>query len=167
MLVLPGELRRSIEAHGERGYPEEICGFLVGTADGDAKTVTELREIENAWDDSGTPEFAGTGGADFATASRRRRFAIPPDEYFRADKEARERGQAILGFYHSHPDHPALPSQYDLALAQEIFPGYSYIIVAVHGGTAVDMTSWVLRDDFSQFDSEELSDAPVVTKVTT
>jgi proteasome lid subunit RPN8/RPN11 len=156
MLVLSNELRRQLEEHGERGYPEEICGFLIGTADGDDKTVTELREIENSWDDSGTPEFAGTGGADFATESRRRRFSIPPEEYFRADKEAREQGLAILGFYHSHPDHPARPSQYDLALAQEIFPGYSYIIVAIHGGKAVDMTSWVLRDDFSQFDAEDL-----------
>jgi proteasome lid subunit RPN8/RPN11 len=166
MLILSGELRRQIESHGERGYPDEICGFLIGSVSGNDKTVTALREIENAWDDSGTPEFAGTGGADFSTESRRRRFAIPSDEYLRADKEARAEGLAILGFYHSHPDHPAFPSKYDLALAQEIFPGYSYIIVAIHGAKAVDITSWVLRDDFSQFDSEELSAAPTVSTIT-
>jgi len=160
MLILPPQHRRAIEAHGEEGYPEEICGFLVGRAAGDAKTVETLVRIENAWAEAGAnAEFAGTGGTDFATATRRRRFWIPPDEYFHADKAARARGQTILGFYHSHPDHPARPSQYDLALAREIFPGYSYVIVAVHNGKAADLTSWVLRDDGSQFDAEEVHTA--------
>jgi proteasome lid subunit RPN8/RPN11 len=153
LLHLSGEHRRAIEAHGAQGYPDEVCGFLIGTARGEERTVTRLVAIENTWDDGGDQEFA-EAGASFAGESRRRRFKIPPDEYYRADVQARERGEAILGFYHSHPDHPARPSQYDLALAREIFPGYSYIIVAVHKAQAVDMTSWVLRDDGSQFDEE-------------
>jgi len=156
-LHLPEDLRRAIEAHGERGYADEVCGFLLGTGAGNEKSVTRLKEIENTWDDSGAPEFEGVGGAEFAATSRRRRFKIPPDEYLAADREARERGESILGFYHSHPDHPARPSRYDLALAQEIFPGYSYIIVAVQAGRAADMTSWVLRDDYSDFDQEALT----------
>jgi proteasome lid subunit RPN8/RPN11 len=147
-----------MEAHGESGYPDEVCGFLIGTTGPDgAKIVTRLQEIENTWDDAGASEFAAAG-SDFSGASRRRRFKIPPDEYYAADIASRERGETILGFYHSHPDHPALPSAYDLRLAQEIFPGYAYIIVAVHGRTAVDLTSWVLRDDYSQFDPEEVTD---------
>lgn len=156
MLNLTQAQQQEIATHGESGYPDEVCGFLIGTASGEDKTVTRLKAIENSWDDSGTPEFAGTGGDDFATASRRRRFTIPPDEYYAADKEARERGEAILGFYHTHPDHPARPSQYDLALAREIFPGYSYIILSVHDGKADEMTSHVLRDDYSDFYQETI-----------
>lgn len=156
MLKLTNEHWRAIEAHGENGYPDEVCGFLIGTASGDDKTVTRLVEIENTWDDAGASEFASTG-TDFSGASRRRRFKIPPDEYYAADIAARERKETILGFYHSHPDHPARPSAYDLRLAQEIFPGYSYIIVAVHQRKAVDLTSWVLRDDYSMFDQETVT----------
>lgn len=159
MLTLSDTDRHAIEEHGAEGYPEEICGFLIGRASGNNKTVETLVRIENAWADAGgAAEFADTG-AEFAGETRRRRFWIPPDEYFRADKAARERGQTILGFYHSHPDHPARPSRYDLDLAREIFPGYSYIIVAIHSAKAVDMTSWVLRDDGSQFDAEEITRA--------
>ena len=160
MLILSNEQRRELEAHGERGYPEEICGFLIGTAQGDEKTVTRLVPIENTWDDSGEAEFAATGPADFATVGRRRRFKIPAEEYYREDKAARERGESVLGFYHTHPDHPARPSGYDLALAQEVFPGYSYVILSVRGGdprgTADEMTSWVLRDDYTGFDAEPI-----------
>src|SRR4051812_12530941 len=120
---LTPEHRRAIEAHGERGYPEEVCGFLIGKTVGGVKTVTRLVEIENTWDEAGSAEFADVAkvGAAFAGASRKRRFQIPPDEYFKAETEARAQGEGVLGFYHSHPDHPARPSAYDLALAQEIF----------------------------------------------
>jgi proteasome lid subunit RPN8/RPN11 len=156
MLILNTEQLRAIEAHGETGFPEEVCGFLIGTSEGETKTVTSLREIENSWEDNGAPEFAAAGDA-FAAASRRRRFKIPPDEYLAADRAARAEGTAILGFYHSHPDHPARPSEHDLALAREIFPGYSYIIVSIRSGRAAEMTSWVLRDDYSVFDAEEMA----------
>ena len=159
MLRLSDEHRAAIAAHGERGYPEEVCGFLIGTA-APERVVTSLREIENTWDDAGASEFAQVGGSDFASASRRRRFKIPPGEYYRVDQAARTEGTAILGFYHSHPDHPARPSTYDLALAREVFPGYSYVIVSVQNGNAADMTSWVLRDDGSAFDAEEMRSCP-------
>lgn len=159
MLRLPFVHKRAIEQHGEQGYPDEVCGFLIGRAQGDAKTVEAITPIENAWAEAGhAPEFAAAAGADFAGETRRRRFTIPPDEYYQADKDARAASQSVLGFYHSHPDHLARPSQYDLRLAQEIFPGYSYIIVAVHNGKAVELTDWVLRDDGSRFDAEPINE---------
>ncbi len=163
-LILPNDLRRAIETHGSEGYPDEVCGFLIGRTNirGGAKVVERLVPVENTWDDSGDAEFA-EAGASFAQSSRRRRFKIPPDEYVRADREARACGEAILGFYHSHPDHPARPSGYDLALAREIFPGYSYIIVSIVNAVPDALTSWVLRDDFSQFDAEIVADAPETT----
>ncbi len=136
MLHLTDEQRRAIEAHGERGYPEEICGFLLGQAPGGAKTVTALLPIENV-----------------RAENRARRFEISPDDFYQADRAARAKGEEILGFYHSHPDHPARPSEYD---REHAWPWYSYIIVAVHGAKAVDLSSWILRDDGSQFDAEEV-----------
>ena len=76
-----------------------------------------------------------------------------PQDYREAEKRASEAGGELLGFYHSHPDHPARPSQYDLDHA---WPFFSYIIVSVRGGAPEDMTSWRLRDDRSAFDPEEL-----------
>lgn len=165
MLHLGEEHRRAIARHGEGGYPEEVCGFLLGRWDrDDVKTVARLLPIDNAWDHAAAPasaaaEFAAAGGTEFAEGTRRRRFWIPPDQYYRADREARAANETILGFYHSHPDHPARPSGHDLALARETFPGYSYVIVAVHGAKAVDLTSWVLRDDGSRFDPETIREA--------
>ena len=86
----------------------------------------------------------------------RRRFRIGPDDYRLAEARARERRGSIAGFYHSHPDHPARPSQYDLDHA---WPFFSYVIVSVENGVPRDMTSWTLREDRSAFDPEALADA--------
>jgi proteasome lid subunit RPN8/RPN11 len=87
---------------------------------------------------------------------RRRRFLIGPDEYRRAERHASDTGLEIVGFYHSHPDHPARPSQYDLDHA---WPFFSYVIVSVREGVSGDMTSWRLREDRSAFDQEDLNNA--------
>ena len=137
MLTLSDEHRDAIRAHGERGYPEEVCGFLIGQASGDDKAVVRLLPIENIREEN-----------------RARRFEIAPDDFYKADSAARDDGQAILGFYHSHPDHPARPSEYD---REHAWPWYSYIIVSVQGGKAADLTSWVLKDDGSTFDAEEIA----------
>lgn len=137
MLNLTEEQRREIAAHGERGYPEEICGFLLGQASGDTKTVLSLLPIEN-----------------IRQENRRRRFEISPDDFYQADMAARQGGRTILGFYHSHPDHPARPSEYD---REHAWPWYSYIIVSVRNGRAADLTSWVLREDETRFDAEEIA----------
>jgi proteasome lid subunit RPN8/RPN11 len=137
MLTISDEHKDAIRAHGELGYPEEICGFLIGQASGDDKAVVSLLPIENIREEN-----------------RGRRFEISPDDFYQADAQARHDGQAILGFYHSHPDHPARPSEYD---REHAWPWYSYIIVSVEKGRAADLTSWVLRDGGSQFDCEEIA----------
>ena len=86
----------------------------------------------------------------------RRRFLVRPSDYREAEKRASDAGGELLGFYHSHPDHPARPSQYDLDHA---WPFFSYVIVSVREGVSEDMTSWRLREDRSAFDPEELTHA--------
>ena len=154
MLHLSKENRTLIEAHGEGGFPDEVCGFLIGTAKGDDKTIAEVWPIENAWESAG--DSLSGASAEFLDQPKGRRFFIPPDEWLRSDKRAREKGLDILGCYHTHPNHPARPSVYDLEMARGTFPGYSYIILAVQSGVAAQMTSWVLRDDYSEFDAEEI-----------
>lgn len=166
MLNLSTECRKAIEQHGEQGYPEEICGYLLGKMKGDVRTVTGVRAVENYWEPTLTgdgnttlaPEFEDES-EEFTTETRRRRFWIPGDEYVRVDTDARKNGLDIVGFYHSHPNHPARPSLHDLNVAQQSIGGYSYVIVAVHQGKSVDLTSWVLSDDYSRFDAEEIESA--------
>ena len=131
-LSLQDGVDAAIRAHGAETYPNECCGALYGR-DG---VVSATLALPNTTEEG-----------------PRRRFLVRPDDYRVAEKRARETGLDLLGFYHSHPDHPARPSQYDLDHA---FPTFSYIIVSVRGGAPEDMTSWRLRDDRSAFDPEEL-----------
>lgn len=85
--------------------------------------------------------------------SERNRFLIDPKDLVKVEKEARDRGLDVVGFYHSHPDHPARPSDYD---RDHAFPWYSYVIITVEAGKPGPYTSWVLRDDRSQFEKEEI-----------
>ena len=82
-----------------------------------------------------------------------RRFLIAPEDMFRLMQEERKGGPTVLGFYHSHPDVPARPSQYDL---EHAWPVYSFLIMAVHQGRATEMHSWVMVEDHSRFEEEEL-----------
>jgi len=125
----------AIRKHGAETYPNECCGALIGR-DGQVTTTFAL------------PNTTEEGP--------RRRFLVRPDDYRQAEKQARDAGGDLLGFYHSHPDHPARPSQYDLDHA---WPFFSYIIVSVRAGAPEDMTSWRLREDRSTFDQEDLTDA--------
>jgi proteasome lid subunit RPN8/RPN11 len=127
-LQVSGAIDRAIRRHGEETYPHECCGALVGR-DGLVQHVVPL------------PNTTEEGP--------RRRFLVRPSDYRVAEQRASELGGDLLGFYHSHPDHPARPSQYDLDHA---WPTFAYIIVAVTGGTAQDMTVWYLRDDRSRFE---------------
>lgn len=141
MLEIDRNLREKIAAHGERDYPHECCGLLLGRFnDGESKAVSELYPISNAREE----------------AAKRNRFLITPLELMRGERFARENGLEVIGFYHSHPDHPARPSQYDLDHA---LPAYSYIIVAVHDGRAADMLSWQMTDDRERFEQEKLTEA--------
>jgi len=122
----------AIRAHGIETYPNECCGALIGREG----VVTATYALPNTTEEG-----------------PRRRFLVRPSDYQEAEKRATAAGGDLLGFYHSHPDHPARPSQYDLDHA---WPFFSYIIVSVRDGVSEAMTSWRLRDDRSVFDPEEL-----------
>jgi proteasome lid subunit RPN8/RPN11 len=132
MLKLQPGMADAIRQHGMETYPNECCGALIGR---DA-TVTATYALANTTEEG-----------------PRRRFLVRPQDYRDAERRAAEVGGELLGFYHSHPDHPARPSQYDLDHA---WPFFSYIIVSVRAGVAEEMTSWRLREDRSAFDEEDL-----------
>lgn len=140
MIALSQQHLDEIRRHGEQDYPYECCGLLIGRfAEDNGKVVTETYPISNAREE----------------AAKRNRFLIQPEELMRGERYARQRGLDVVGFYHSHPDHPAVPSQYDLDYA---WPTYSYIIVSVRQGSAGDLFSWELEADRSRFNSEEISE---------
>ena len=136
------ELREShlneIREHGERDYPFECCGLLIGHFSDGKKTVAETYPISNAREEE----------------AKRNRFLIRPEELLRGEKLARQKGLDVVGFYHSHPDDKARPSQYDLDHA---WPTYSYIIASILEGQAVDVQSWEMTDDRSSFEPEVIS----------
>ena len=130
-----------IRRHGEETYPHECCGALVGTV-GDVGNIGHGGRVTAAVPLPNTTE-----------EGPRRRFLVRPSDYRMAESRAGELGGDLLGFYHSHPDHPARPSQYDLDHA---WPTFAYVIVAVAAGQAGDMTAWWLKDDRSSFEEGEL-----------
>ena len=132
-LVLQPRAEMAIRAHGRNAFPHECCGALLGTDD----VVHEAFALPNTTEEG-----------------PRRRFLVRPDDYRATEKRARDTGLELLGFYHSHPDHPARPSQYDLDHA---WPSLSYVIVSVMDGEDQAMTSWRLRDDRSAFDEEVIT----------
>jgi len=128
----------AIRRHGADAYPEEGCGFLLGavTADGENR-VRDTYPLDNRTDDD-----------------RTRRYELTAADYREADAAAREQDLDVVGVYHSHPDHPARPSETDLEKAT--FPGYTYVIVAVHNATPQALTAWTLAPDRSAFRREEI-----------
>jgi proteasome lid subunit RPN8/RPN11 len=122
----------AIRRHGEETYPNECCGALVG-AGGRATAAVAL------------PNTTEEGP--------RRRFLVRPSDYRLAEKRAGDLGGELLGFYHSHPDHPARPSEFDLDHA---WPTFAYVIVSVVSGAAAGMTVWYLKEDRSSFEEGEL-----------
>ena len=125
-LRLPDTLLEQIRRHGEAAYPAECCGALVGRTEGDGKDVARLAPVVNRRTDD--PH----------------RYLIAPDDLRRLESEVRAEGLEILGYYHSHPDHPARPSAFD---TEHAWPWYSYLIVRIDRGRAADAASWVLDDE--------------------
>jgi len=132
-VVLEKRVGFAIRRHGEETYPHECCGALVGAGN----RVTATVALPNTTEEG-----------------PRRRFMVRPSDYRVAEQKATELGGDLLGFYHSHPDHPAQPSQYDLDHA---WPTFAYIIVAVAQGKSAAMTVWYLKEDRSAFDEGELN----------
>ena len=126
-----------IRDHGVRDYPYECCGLLLGRYYEDGKLVSETYPISNAREES----------------AKRNRFLIEPHELMQGERYARSKDLEVVGFYHSHPDSPAVPSQYDL---EHAWPTYSYIIVSTRANEAGDLFSWEQETDRSRFNQEEL-----------
>jgi len=138
MIHLKPVLAAAISLHGEADFPCECCGLLIGVfGENGVKTVESIVPISNAREES----------------AKRNRFLITPDELLRGEKHARALKQDVIGFYHSHPDHPAQPSQFDLDHA---WPVYSYVIVSVNQGRAGDLLSWELEPDRAKFRPEAI-----------
>jgi proteasome lid subunit RPN8/RPN11 len=136
MLQLLKDLLRQIHAHGEQAYPEEGAGFLLGS-DGTQRAVEAVLLLSNAREDQ----------------ARHNRYLITPEDYFKAELEAERRGLSLIGVFHSHPDHPNRPSEFDREWAQ---PYFSYIITSVQSGKAIESRSWRLTEDRSQFVEESV-----------
>ena len=127
----------NIKRHGIADYPHECCGFLLGEVNGETKTVRRCEPVQNSREDE----------------NRHNRYFIRPEDYMRIEQLARSEDLEIIGFYHSHPDAEARPSQYDLDYS---WPFYSYIIISIKNGKAEELTSWHLKDDRSEFVKETL-----------
>lgn len=149
-LWMSGHLAEKIRAHGAETYPNECCGALLGrdlsvAPENDrgnggltpAREILQLFPLINRRDDS-----------------PRNRFSVTTEDVLAAENGAREQGLEVVGWYHSHPDHPARPSQYD---RDHAWPWYSYIIVSVANGKPQEMTSWRLSDDRSDYACEEIA----------
>ena len=132
-LAISKDLLNQIHAHGEAAYPEEGAGFLIG----EEGRVESILPLENAREDG----------------ARHNRFLISPEDYLQAELTADRLGLSLIGVFHSHPDHPNRPSEYDREWAQ---PFFSYIITTVNVGKATESRSWRLLEDRSKFAEEEI-----------
>lgn len=148
VVKLRPEHHRSIFIHAETIYPEECCGILLGEIVNECKTVIEIWSTQNVWN----AETATSYPDAEKVLKKARRYAIASRDLLDAQKSARSRHLDIIGFYHSHPDYPALPSEFDRLCAWE---NYSYIIVSVEQGRASQLNSWCLDSD-RHFQPEEI-----------
>lgn len=140
MIKIGEDQLEEIKRHGEREYPHECCGLLIGCIEDEGRTrvVSETYAVRNSWEAS--PQHD--------------RMLIAPIDYARAEREAGKKGLGVVGDYHSHPDHPAVPSQFDLEHSP--WATMSYIVVSVRKGRAVELRSWEIAEDHSRFDEEEI-----------
>jgi proteasome lid subunit RPN8/RPN11 len=125
-----------IHDHAKEAYPEECSGVIVGVRAEGVKIVVDVWRAENVHEEE-----------------RSRRFLIDPLVYMKLEEQADERDMELLGVYHSHPDHPAEPSEYD---REHAWPNFSYIIASVGADRVEDMRSWILKDDRSGYDEEPI-----------
>lgn len=137
ILELSGKILEDIRVHGESSYPEEGAGLLLGKVNGDYKRVISIIKYSNAREDN----------------ARHNRYLLTPQDYLHGEQEASNLGLDVLGIFHSHPDHPNRPSEFDREWAM---PWFSYVITSVQTGNAVDSRSWLLSDDRSHFFEEEI-----------
>src|SRR5690242_17362195 len=136
-LVIDEHLAQQIRQHGAGAYPHECCGALLGI---DGEAIREVRALYML--------------VNRQTESSRNRFLVSSDDVREAERAAQKAGLEVVGWYHSHPDHPAIPSEFDRLHA---WPWYSYVIVSVAAGKAETIASWRLADDRMRFEPERIS----------
>jgi len=127
---------REIKDLVKKNYPYECCGLLIGTNLSEKKVI-EVRPVENK-----------------NKERTHDRYEIDGKDFVKIDKESNKKGFSIIGIFHSHPDHPPLPSAYD---TEHAWAGYSYMIAAIENGEKIDIRSWVFNEERKQFDEEEIS----------
>ncbi len=137
-ILLSETLQARIFEQMEATYPNEGGGFLLGTATGDDVQIKDTIQVENVFEET----------------EQHHRYAMTPQDWARLEDEADTRGLTLVGYYHSHPDSPAIPSVYD---RDHALPNFVYIITSVQNGSATDMRAWRLRTDRSAFDAEMLT----------
>jgi len=135
IIEIPYEILKRIHAHGELSYPEEGAGLLLGWIDAARKRVKDILPLPNAREDG----------------SRHNRYLLSPEDYLKGEDEAASRGLEVSGVFHSHPDHPEQPSEFDREWA---WPAFSYLITSVRKGKAVSSRSWCLKNDRTAFIEE-------------
>ena len=136
VIHIPPEFIAQIHESGEAAYPEEGAGFLLGQ-DGEKKRVLGILPLPNIREE----------------AARQNRYLIAPEDYLTAESTAERLGLSVIGVFHSHPDHPDQPSEYDREWAQ---PSFSYVITSVRSGKAVESRSWKLSEDRLSFLEETI-----------
>ena len=135
-LILNSDTSKRMQKHALTTFPEECCGFMFGSFKDDKVMVDSVKVVKN-----NHPDF------------RSRRFLISPQDYMNAEKYADENSLALVGVYHSHPNHPALPSETDRLAAM---PGFTYIIYSIMDGELADVGAWELEEDRSKFSAVEI-----------
>jgi proteasome lid subunit RPN8/RPN11 len=141
MLAIPPSVLQAIQSHGETAYPNEGAGLLLGKAIEGGKRLVDIYPLANEW----------------AAGEQYHRYLITPQDMLRGENEAARRGLDVVGIFHSHPDHPAEPSNMDRDWA---LPWFSYVITSVQQAKAAVSRSWLLREDRSTFDEESIQSAP-------
>lgn len=136
-LVISKEILSAIHQNGEGAYPEEGAGLMLGKAEDGQKWVERILPLVNTREDT----------------ARHNRYRLDPQDYLRGEMEAAKLGLDVLGVFHSHPDHPDRPSEFDREWAM---PWFSYLITSVQEGKAIESRSWLLAEDRSAFSEEEM-----------
>lgn len=144
MITVESAAEKIMNADAVNAFPDECCGFMFGHEDGSGnRVVTEALPINNA-----------------AVENRKRRFEIAPKDYMKGERYAADHDLQLLGIYHSHPNHPAIPSEHDRVAAQ---PFFSYVIISTESDGVKQTRSWVLNEQ-SQFDEEEYNNSLINSK---
>jgi proteasome lid subunit RPN8/RPN11 len=166
MLVLFQDAAETIRRHAREGFPLEICGFLAGDVEGDTRTARQAWPVRNAWEeDAGLRQGmlaavdaqpGATTAGEWEAAGAGRRFLVSPRDILQCEKRARSEGLKLIGVYHTHPNHPAVPSDFDRDAA---WPEWSYLILSVHAGEVAAERSWVLieKGDEREFVEESVA----------